>query len=99
MTVKQEAIADGLDATNTERAAQQRLESSGYEALKAIRCRFRRGTMFLTGETPTYFHKQLAQEAVRSLAAVNSINNQIAVTPRRPSKKAARVSEAQQRHR
>jgi hypothetical protein len=83
MTVKQEAIADGLDAASTERAAQRRLESSGYEALKAIRCRFRRGTLFLTGEAPSYFHKQLAQEAIRTLAAVNTINNQIAVNPRR----------------
>jgi hypothetical protein len=79
----QATIADALDAANTERDAQRRLEASGYEALKAIRCRFRRGTMFLTGEAPTYFHKQLAQEAIRSLPTVSAINNQITVISRR----------------
>jgi hypothetical protein len=79
----QAAIADGLDAANTERDAQRRLETCGYEALKAIRCRFRGGTIFLTGEAPTYFHKQLAQEAIRSLPTVSAINNQITVIPRK----------------
>ena len=86
MTSMQHAIADSLDATNTEKAAQRRLESRGYEVLKTIACRFRSGTMFLKGEVPTYYHKQLAQEAVRTLAAVDAINNQITVTPRRPSR-------------
>jgi len=84
MMVQQEAIADGLDVANTERAAQRRLESSGYEVLKTIACRFRSGTMFLKGEVPTYYHKQLAQEAVRTLAAVDAISNQITVTSLRP---------------
>lgn len=83
MTFMQEAIADSLDSANTEKAARHRLERSGYEVLKTIVCRFRSGTMFLRGEVPTYYHKQLAQEAVRTLAAVNSINNQITVAPRR----------------
>jgi len=82
MISMQAAIANGLDAANTERAARRCLETSGYEALKAIRCRFRSGTMFLTGEAPTYFHKQLAQEAIRTLATVRAISNQITVTPR-----------------
>ena len=84
MILMQEAIADSLDTANAERDAQRRLASSGYEVLKTIACRFRSGTMFLKGEVPTYYHKQLAQEAVRTLAAVRAINNQITVTPRRP---------------
>ena len=84
MILMQEAIADSLDTANTERDAQRRLASSGYEVLKTIACRFRNGTMFLKGEVPTYYHKQLAQEAVRTLAMVRAINNQITVTSRRP---------------
>jgi hypothetical protein len=75
------ATADGLRPSPTERAAQRRLKTSGYEALRAIHCRFRSGTMHLTGVAPTYFHKQLAQEAVRTLEAVRAINNQITVKP------------------
>lgn len=81
----QEAISSGIFAANAERDAQRRLAASGYQALKAIKCRVRRGALVLTGEAPTYFHKQLAQEALRSLATVYAIDNQIAVAPRRRS--------------
>ena len=77
----QETIAVDLDARNAERAAQRRLEQCGYEALKHIACRFRRGTMTLRGTVPMYFHKQLAQEAVRDLRHVDVIVNDIKVLP------------------
>ena len=75
----QKAIADSLDARNIERAAQRRLEQCGYDALKHIACRFRRGAMTLRGTVPMYFHKQLAQEAVRDLKHVDVIVNDIKV--------------------
>jgi osmotically-inducible protein OsmY len=75
----QEEIADGLEAANVERAAQWRLEASAYAALKTVRCRFRQGTLVLNGRVPTYFHKQLAQEAIRALPGVTEIANQISV--------------------
>jgi hypothetical protein len=77
----QKAIADSLDARNIERAAQRRLEQCGYDALKHIACRFRRGAMTLRGTVPMYFHKQLAQEAVRDLKHVDVIVNDIKVVP------------------
>jgi hypothetical protein len=77
----QSAIADDLDARSAERAAQRRLEQCGYEALRHVECRFSRGTMTLTGTVPMYFHKQLAQEAVRDLRNVDVIANDITVTP------------------
>jgi osmotically-inducible protein OsmY len=78
----QETIANGLDATNAERAARRRLENCGYEALKHIACNFRRGKMILQGTVPRYYHKQIAQEAVRDLRHVDIVVNDIHVSPR-----------------
>jgi osmotically-inducible protein OsmY len=75
----QEAIADGLETANVERAAQWRLEASAYAALKSVKCRFRRGKLLLSGHVPTYHHKQLAQEAIRALPGVSAIVNEISV--------------------
>jgi hypothetical protein len=75
----QEKVADGLEAANLERAAQWRLEASAYAALKAVRCRFRQGALVLNGRVPTYFHKQLAQEAIRTAPGVTEIVNHISV--------------------
>ena len=77
----QNTIEDDLDARSAERAAQRRLEQCGYEALRHVECHFRRGTMTLKGTVPMYFHKQLAQEAVRDLRNVDVIANDIKVAP------------------
>ena len=73
------ALTPGLEAPCVERMAHRRLQTSAYPALKTIACRFRDGTLQLDGRTPTYFHKQLAQELVRSLPGVIEIANNIAV--------------------
>lgn len=78
----QETTVNGFDASSAERAAQQRLKSCGYEALKHIACHFRRGTMILRGTVPTYYHKQVAQETVRDLRDVDVVVNDISVSPR-----------------
>ena len=77
-------IASELDAKNAERAALRRLAQYGYEALRHVDCHFRRGTMTLKGTVPMYFHKQIAQEAVRDLSDVEVIANDIKVSPWRP---------------
>ena len=77
----QETIANSPDARNTDRAAQRRLEQCGYDALKNIACRFHGGAMTLRGTVPMYYHKQLAQEAVRDLKHVDVIVNDIKVLP------------------
>lgn len=76
-----ELIANDPDAATVERAARQRLQNCGHEALKHIACHFRRGTMILKGSVTTYYHKQLAQEAVRELGDVGVVND-IRVLPR-----------------
>jgi osmotically-inducible protein OsmY len=74
-----ESIVADLDARNVERAAQRRLQQYGYDALNRISCRCRRGTVTLKGTVSKYYHKQLAQEAVRNLRNVDVIVNEIRV--------------------
>jgi osmotically-inducible protein OsmY len=74
-------IADGLESANPENAARVRLKRSGRHPLQGIGCRYTKGTMFLRGKVPTYFHKQTAQEIVRNLKGVTKIVNEIDVTP------------------
>jgi osmotically-inducible protein OsmY len=75
----QEEIAEGLEAANVEQAARRRLEASAYAAIRTVTCRVRRGTLVLDGRVTTYFHKQLAQEAIRALPGVTEIVNHISV--------------------
>jgi hypothetical protein len=76
----QGAITVGLEKANLERVAQCRLEASAYVALKGVTCQFRRGALLLSGRVPTYYHKQLAQETIRSLPGVSAIVNEIFVS-------------------
>jgi osmotically-inducible protein OsmY len=72
-------IANNLAAANVKREAERRLKSSCYEALRKVTCRVRRSALILSGEVPSYFQKQLAQETVRGLNPECSIDNQLAV--------------------
>jgi osmotically-inducible protein OsmY len=62
------------------KSVQRSLEKSGYHVLRTISFSCERGVLFLRGQLPTYFHKQLAQEAVRRIDGVRRIVNQIEVT-------------------
>lgn len=62
------------------KSVQRSLEKSGYHVLRTISFSYKRGVIFLRGQLPTYFHKQLAQEAVRRIDGVTRIVNQIEVT-------------------
>ncbi len=63
-----------------ERVAKIRLAETGYPRLKTIDCSFRDGTMVLRGEVPSYYHKQLAQEALRDITHVTHVVNDIEVS-------------------
>jgi osmotically-inducible protein OsmY len=60
-------------------AARTRLARTGYQPLKAITCNYRDGTLILEGEVSSYYHKQVAQEAIRNVNSVETIINQIEV--------------------
>jgi hypothetical protein len=87
----EELNISGHESTSTEHAAKRCLEARGYGVLKNIVCRFRRGTMTLKGTVPKYYHKQLAQEAVRRLWNVEIIVNEIRVSAK--SRTAVRAPE------
>jgi osmotically-inducible protein OsmY len=55
------------------------LRSNPYLALKNISCDWRDGVLCLRGCLPSYYLKQIAQEAVASLEGVKRIDNQIEV--------------------
>jgi osmotically-inducible protein OsmY len=60
------------------------LGESAYHVLRTVSFCYERGVLFLRGQLPTYFHKQLAQEAVRRILGVTRIVNQIEVMSEAP---------------
>jgi osmotically-inducible protein OsmY len=65
--------------TTIEKAVHKRLNSTGYRSLSLVRCQFHNGTLTLKGEVPSYYHKQIAQEAIRKIGNVTAIENKIDV--------------------
>ena len=57
-------------------SAQERLQR---RSLTDVWCEFRDGVLHLRGHTHRFYHKQLAQEAVRSLNCVKTVVNEIEV--------------------
>lgn len=62
-----------------EQAAQERLRKSSHSVLHSISCSFERGSLILLGQVPSFYYKQLAQEAVVHLEGVTRIVNDIEV--------------------
>jgi hypothetical protein len=59
--------------------AESELRRNGYVALKNIACEYRDGVLVLNGCLPTYYLKQVAQEAVAHLAGIEHVENRIEV--------------------
>lgn len=59
--------------------AERRLRHKPYLALKNVSCNFLDGVLVLGGCLPTYYLKQVAQEAVSQLKGIERIENQIQV--------------------
>lgn len=64
--------------------AQVRLERSAYSRLRRVSVEYERGVLVLRGTLPNYYHKQLAQEAVRRVEGVALVVNEIEVSHRHP---------------
>lgn len=71
--------ADHIDAHAVERGARRHLAGTGYPILKSVECSFRNGRMMLSGQVPSYYHKQIAQEALRSAKHVTQVVNNLEV--------------------
>jgi osmotically-inducible protein OsmY len=62
-------------------AAKERLRRVPYSGVQDVSCECDgQGLLVLRGRLPSFFHKQVAQEAVRNLAGVTQVVNQIEVS-------------------
>jgi osmotically-inducible protein OsmY len=66
--------------------AERRLRGNVYLALKKISCEYGGGVLTLRGRLPSFYLKQMAQEAVSDTVGVERIDNQIEVCNARPAK-------------
>lgn len=63
------------------RLAKARLERNPYPMVQRVSCECNdRGHLFLRGYLPSYYQKQLAQEAVAGLPGVTQVVNQTEVS-------------------
>jgi osmotically-inducible protein OsmY len=76
---KEGATARGRTQLPIEELAERQLRGNSYLALKNLSCEYRDGALVLRGLLPTYYLKQLAQEAVAHVEGVARIENQIQV--------------------
>jgi osmotically-inducible protein OsmY len=64
---------------NVAERAESELRRNAYVALKNISCEYRDGVLILNGCLPTYYLKQVAQEAIARVDGVQRVENRIAV--------------------
>ena len=72
----------GREATTSENVLELvkgRLAGCSYQAVRSVFCEFRQGLLILRGRLPSFYYKQIAQEAVAGLAGVAEVVNQIEV--------------------
>jgi osmotically-inducible protein OsmY len=60
-------------------AAKECLQNSPYRPLREVLCECDWGVLFLRGRLPSFYHKQLAQQAVAHVNGVRQIINEIEV--------------------
>ena len=59
--------------------AQSALDRAPYVLRRAIRLEAQQGRVVLSGTVRSFFHKQLAQEALRDVDGLNAIDNRLQV--------------------
>ena len=60
-------------------AAKDRLRANPHWPVRLVSCECDEGQLFLRGRLSTFFHKQLAQEAVADVDGVTQVINEIEV--------------------
>jgi osmotically-inducible protein OsmY len=68
-----------LDGRRLAEAAKERLRKTPYLAVRNVSCECDRGVLFLRGRLPTFYQKQLTQEAVAGLTGVTQVVNETEV--------------------
>jgi len=60
-------------------AAKKRIDGHPHLAFHRIWCEYAGGRIFLRGQVPSFYHKQLAQEAIGEIESVDQVVNEIEV--------------------
>ena len=60
-------------------AALTLLQSSGYTSLRRLRCEVTDGVVFVHGNVPSYYLKQMAQTLIKRLGSVQRVTNLVEV--------------------
>jgi osmotically-inducible protein OsmY len=66
-------------ASEIKQVAQDRLRQSPHVLLREVVCEFHRGVLVLHGRVPSFYYKQLAQEAIAGVDGVVEVINEIEV--------------------
>jgi osmotically-inducible protein OsmY len=61
--------------------AEECLQKSPYRTVRSVSCQYEGGALVLRGRLPSFYHKQLAQEAVLDVQGVTRVVNETEVTP------------------
>ena len=72
-------LASFIDSRHVVARAKDRLQRAPCPPLRFVSCEFDGGVLILHGQVPTFFQKQLAQEAVFKLDGVTQVVNQVEV--------------------
>ncbi len=70
-----------LRETTVLQEAHQALADQLFHLRKSLTCEYRDGRLLLMGRVTSYYQKQVAQEVVLRLEAVDQVVNQIEVIP------------------
>ena len=70
---------DCVETPTTAEAAKRRILHRPHLSHQRIWCEFHDGHLYLRGQVPSFFYKQLAQEAVADLEGVRQVVNEIEV--------------------
>ena len=68
-----------VDSQEVVRVAVRRLRRNPHHSVRSVSCECEQGAVLLRGRVHCYYHKQLAQEAVRGLEGVAQVVNEIEV--------------------
>jgi osmotically-inducible protein OsmY len=66
-------------SNETADAAKQRISRQPHLAFQRIWCDYDGRRLLLKGQVPSFYHKQLAQEAIAGMAGVAQVVNEIEV--------------------
>ena len=72
-------VESSLGTSGTANEAKRRIRSQPHLAFHRIWCEYAGGRLFLRGQVPSFYHKQLAQEAIAEMETVDQVVNEIEV--------------------